>query len=233
MCSLCTVNVFIACEVMEDVIAVVLLLLVYDLQIHGRRGKSVSLLTRLVQIERILNAGVSTEVSAITFCEESAMTIRYVERCPVDLKSWERAAKDMDCESIDHNCSHNLSKGDHRFQYHCVINNWINATLEVCALNRTIFDYCTEYNVMGRVMQENYKADCTKHDPPCPAIYNSAEAYKYQTCYELVRKDRRKSENKDSHAQNPDLRSRSIRIWGNLAYTFLSMFQIMPARILR
>lgn len=79
------------------------------------------------------------KVSAITFCEESAMTIRYVERCPVDLKSWERAAKDMDCESIHHNCSHNLSKGDHRFQYHCVINNWINATLEVCALNRTIF----------------------------------------------------------------------------------------------
>lgn len=32
-----------------------------------------------------------------------------------------------------------------------------------------------------------------------------------QTCYELVRKDRRKAENKDSHAQNPDLRSRSDR----------------------
>lgn len=79
------------------------------------------------------------KVSAITFCEESAMTVRYVERCPEDLNSWEKAARDMNCESIDHNCTHNLSKGDHRFQYHCVINTWINATLEVCALNRTIF----------------------------------------------------------------------------------------------
>lgn len=67
------------------------------------------------------------------------MTVRYVERCPEDLKSWEKAAKDMNCESIEHNCTHNLSKGDHRFEYHCVINTWINATLEVCALNRTIF----------------------------------------------------------------------------------------------
>lgn len=38
--------------------------------------------------------------------------------------------------------------------------------------------YCTEYNVMGRVIQENYDANCTTHDPPCPAIYNSTDAYK-------------------------------------------------------
>lgn len=38
--------------------------------------------------------------------------------------------------------------------------------------------HCTEYNIMGRVIQENYKAECTKYDPPCPPIYNSAEAYK-------------------------------------------------------
>lgn len=38
--------------------------------------------------------------------------------------------------------------------------------------------HCTEYNEVGRVIQENYKANCTTHDPPCPLIYNSAEAYK-------------------------------------------------------
>lgn len=40
--------------------------------------------------------------------------------------------------------------------------------------------HCTEYNEIGRVIQENYmyKANCTTHDPPCPLIYNSAEAYK-------------------------------------------------------
>lgn len=172
-------------------------------------------------------------VMAMTFCEESAKTVRYVDKCPEDLKSWEKAAKDMNCESIEHNCSKTVSKGNHRFQYHCVINAWMNATLEVCAPNRTIFGYCTEYNVMGRVIQENFNADCTTHEPPCPAFYNSTEAYKYQTCYGLVKKDRRKAEYKEAHAQNPDIRSRSDRIWGNLAYTFLSMFQIMHARVLR
>lgn len=82
----------------------------------------------------------SKKVSAIIFCEESAMTVRYVERCPEDLKSWENAAKNMNCESIRHNCSLTLlSKGQHHFQYHCVINTFINATLEVCAFNRFIF----------------------------------------------------------------------------------------------
>lgn len=31
---------------------------------------------------------------------------------------------------------------------------------------------------MGRVIQENYAAECAKYDPPCPQVYNSAEAYK-------------------------------------------------------
>lgn len=31
---------------------------------------------------------------------------------------------------------------------------------------------------MGRVIQENYNADCTTHDLPCPQLYNSLEAYK-------------------------------------------------------
>lgn len=209
---------------MEDVIAVVLLLLVYNYHINGRRGKSLRLLTRLVEIERILNPGVSTEVLALTFCRESASTVRYVDSCPVDLESWEKAAERMNCGSIKHNCSNNLSKGNHRFQYHCVINAWMNATLEVCAPNRTIFDYCTAYSVMGRVIQENYNANCTKHDPPCPSFYNSAEAYKYQTCYDLVRKNRLK-------AENVDLQSMSKRVCGNWAFTFLPMFHIIHALV--
>eukprot|EP00105_Crassostrea_gigas_P012011 XP_011427874.2 PREDICTED: uncharacterized protein LOC105328618 [Crassostrea gigas] len=176
----------------------------------------------------MMNIYMNAEVLALTSCEESAMTVRIVTRCPSDLSSWKNAAKSMKCESIDNNCLHTIrSKGDHRFQYHCVINAWMNATLEVCALNRTIFGYCTEYNVMGRVIQENYNADCTSHDPPCPAIYNSAEAYKYQTCYDLVRENRQKTENMDTDSQNPDLRSTSVSLSGNLVLIFLSMFQII------
>lgn len=38
--------------------------------------------------------------------------------------------------------------------------------------------YCAEFNTNGALIQENYGADCRKYDPPCPKIYNSAEAYK-------------------------------------------------------
>lgn len=38
--------------------------------------------------------------------------------------------------------------------------------------------YCAEFNILGSVIQDNYYADCTNHDPPCPSVYNSAEAYK-------------------------------------------------------
>lgn len=119
------------------------------------------------------------------------MTVRYVEQCPTDSMSWKIAAEKMNCESVEQRCSDSFNTGRHQFQYHCVINAWRNATLEVCALNRTIFGYCTEYNINGKLIQDNYGADCSKEDPPCPPFYNSADAYKYRTCYDLVRKNRK------------------------------------------
>uniref|UniRef100_A0A8W8JEV3 Uncharacterized protein n=1 Tax=Magallana gigas TaxID=29159 RepID=A0A8W8JEV3_MAGGI len=84
----------------------------------------------------------------------------------------------MNCESIEQHCSDSFNTGRHQFQYHCVINAWRNATLEVCALHRTIFGHCTEYNIDGSVIQENYGADCSKDYPPCPPFYSSTEEYK-------------------------------------------------------
>lgn len=162
-----------------------------------------------------------TEVSSFTFCEESAATMRYVNRCPTDSESWKIAAKNMNCESIKQNCS----SVRHHFQYHCVINAWMNATLEVCAPNRTIFGHCTEYSIMGHVIQENYAAACARYDPPCPQVYNSAEAYKYQRCYERVQR------NKDWMRHN--VRSTSERPRGQWTLTILSIFQMMRARVLR
>lgn len=39
---------------------------------------------------------------------------------------------------------------------------------------------CKKYIIDGKVIQENYGADCSTHDSPCPPFYNSAEAYKCQ-----------------------------------------------------
>lgn len=70
----------------------------------------------------------------------SVDTIRYVPQCPTNTKEWNVAARRKNCESIQQNCSKTIASNNQRyvFQYHCVINVWRNATLEVCALNRTI-----------------------------------------------------------------------------------------------
>lgn len=69
--------------------------------------------------------------------------MNYVRDCPTDAVSWNKAAERMDCQSIEHNCS-GLNPQQHVFQYHCVVNGWMNATLEVCAFNRSILGM---YNV--------------------------------------------------------------------------------------
>lgn len=127
------------------------------------------------------------EVSTFTQCEYSLQKVNHVRYCPTDVVSWNKAAERMDCQSIEQNCSSGLNSQRYVFQYHCVVNGWLNSTLEVCAFNRTIFGFCTEFNTKGAMIQDNYAADCTSHDPPCPKSYNSAEAYKYPTCYHLAR----------------------------------------------
>lgn len=124
------------------------------------------------------------EVSAFTGCQKSILTVRYVPSCPINEVSWKEAARKMNCESVTQNCA---SKR-HKFQYHCLMNVHMNATIEVCALSRTIFGYCAEFDINAAVVQENYNADCKTHDPSCPEYYDSSEAYKYQSCYALVQR---------------------------------------------
>lgn len=129
----------------------------------------------------------------------------------------------MNCETIKQNCS---SSKQHQFQYHCVINGFGNALLEVCALNRTIFGYCSEYNTMGKVIQEHYGAQCTKHELPCPVHYNSAESYKYQACYQLVKESNRTTEIQFDVKQQ-SLRSSFNRDCGELVLTSLCIFSVI------
>lgn len=155
---------------------------------------------------------------AETSCGISILTVNYVKLCPTDAISWEMAAKKMNCESIHHNCllTRRLNTKPSQFQYHCLLNAWINATLEVCAFNRTIIGHCAEFNIDGAKVQDNYDADCTKHDPPCPSSYNSAEAYKYKTCYTLVAQHRKRTQNV--------LKSSCKRWFGHLEVIVLSIF---------
>lgn len=77
---------------------------------------------------------------AFTSCEISLLTVNYVNKCPTDAESWQVAGRRMNCEGIKQDCLQGIRADSHQFvfQYHCVINVWRNATLEVCAFNRTI-----------------------------------------------------------------------------------------------
>lgn len=59
--------------------------------------------------------------------------IKIVESCPTSIKEMYEAANDMKCAEFAarKNCSN--------IKYHCVINEYTNETLEVCAPNRFIF----------------------------------------------------------------------------------------------
>lgn len=73
------------------------------------------------------------------------------------------------------------------FRYHCVINEFENALIEVCAPEYYIHGFCTEYNVYGAVIQPHYHLKCDTVDPPCANRYISTDAYLYEGCYNVVR----------------------------------------------
>lgn len=95
----------------------------------------------------------------------------------------------------------------------------MNATIEVCALNRSILGYCAEFDTYEAFIQENYEADCRKFDPPCPTIYDSAEAYKYQSCYHPVY---RQYDQSIQRSQEPQISSQLSLLSSCLRIPFLS-----------
>ncbi|XP_062618426.1 uncharacterized protein LOC134280013 [Saccostrea cucullata] len=117
-------------------------------------------------------------------CPASTPTITYVSFCPTSQEEWEKAAERKNCESIAaiQNCTDRS-----KFQYHCLMNHWKNATLEVCAPIFYLQGYCAEFNIQMKQVAEIYDEgfECLKFNGThkCPRRYPSIEAYKYQRCY--------------------------------------------------
>lgn len=66
-------------------------------------------------------------------CLGSLETVGIVDDCPVSEEEWKKAAVMKNCSAYASQCD----KPD-RFVYHCVINTFLNETLEVCAYGKTI-----------------------------------------------------------------------------------------------
>ncbi|XP_056020615.1 uncharacterized protein LOC125664815 isoform X2 [Ostrea edulis] len=115
-------------------------------------------------------------------CPTVQQTARRVQRCPMNETEWESAATYKKCGELNRNCTFPT-----HFKYHCALNVFLNETWEVCAPERYMLGYCIEYNKFGNRIQDNYRRKCLAMDPPCPVIYKSTEAYRYQECYQKVK----------------------------------------------
>lgn len=116
-------------------------------------------------------------------CIWSTNTVEKVKSCPVSISEWERRKHIKKCSLLaqKQNCT-DVSN----FEYHCVINEYENAFIEVCAPAYIINGYCAEYNELGARIQLHYGLRCEDVQPPCAKVYRSTEAYKYPGCYDIV-----------------------------------------------
>lgn len=124
-------------------------------------------------------------ISEARYCTEAVGSIEYVVSCPTSKQEWDTAASKKNCSRL---ASHQNCSSVEQFKYHCVINGFRNATLEVCAPSRIIFGHCVEFNLHGGVIQDQMTSPCNTIFPKCDAIFDSTDAYKYPDCFDLVAK---------------------------------------------
>lgn len=126
-----------------------------------------------------------TTVALSNSCEVTRSTVQVVEDCPDSEEKWEEAAARKNCSVYSSQCSE-----PRRLVYHCVINPYVNQTLEVCAYAQNIVSgHCTSYYSSGNLILKNLRTNCSAFkEKSCPPFYRSDKAYNYPGCYELTKK---------------------------------------------
>lgn len=113
--------------------------------------------------------------------------LKIVTLCPTSKEEWESAAEKKNCDRFV-----SQETDGKQYEYHCIINAFLNETLEVCAPKKLIFGHCTEFYVAGGLLQNHQEAKCNESFPRCGRVYSSADAYKYPDCYKMVYDNRNK-----------------------------------------
>ncbi|XP_062608268.1 uncharacterized protein LOC134270109 [Saccostrea cucullata] len=163
-------------------------------------------------------------VYVLTRCPESLSTVVRVARCPRNKAEWENQAKKKDCSKVSQSCVKPAE-----FLYHCLINEYMNMTIEVCAPSVPILGQkCAEFNTVGAIIQDNVHTKCDDSDPPCPFRYNSTDVYKYQRCYSYINS----TSNTHVLPNCPDyIREKCIcssdqNVWLAISIVFITLFLI-------
>lgn len=63
-------------------------------------------------------------------CPASIPTLVEVPRCPRDKSEWDQAASRKQCHKI---AAIQKCTDPEKFVYHCLLNEWTNGTVEICA----------------------------------------------------------------------------------------------------
>lgn len=136
----------------------------------------------VIMLMLILHTSMTTLEASHYACDVSRSTMQIVMNCPDSEEKWREAAARKNCAAYA-----NMCRDPESLVYHCLLNEYINETLEVCAYAQNIvFGHCTYYS--GNRILPNFRTSCMDFvKNPCPLVYRSTEAYKYQGCYELTK----------------------------------------------
>ncbi|XP_065927856.1 uncharacterized protein [Magallana gigas] len=143
-------------------------------------------LLRLLAVICIVLDGIGKRTVALSnSCEVTRSTKQVVDDCPDSEEKWKERAATKNCTAFASQCAEPV-----RLVYHCVINPYVNQTLEVCAYAQNIISgHCTSYSLSGNLILKNLRTNCSAFkEKPCPKFYRSDKAYNYPMCYELTKK---------------------------------------------
>ncbi|XP_052708897.1 uncharacterized protein LOC128183784 [Crassostrea angulata] len=143
-------------------------------------------LFRLLVVMCIVLHGLGKTTEAFrTSCEVTRSTKQVVDDCPDSEEKWKERAAIKNCTAFASQCAE-----PERLVYHCLINQYVNQTLEVCAYAQNIvFGLCASYSFSGNSILLNLRTNCSAFkEKPCPNFYRSDKAYNYPECYELTKK---------------------------------------------
>lgn len=154
--------------------------MVWDLQFKMVSPDAKALKTVLPMIMLVNN--LKAEV-----CIESLPTIQLVTHCPQNDTEMQLAVQRKRCDVLA--STQTCVRDPNGFVYHCLVNQQADVFVEVCAPKWLLAGYCGYYDTVLKKIEPNVKKDCTLFAKPCPAIFNSSDLYKYQGCFDVIKKD--------------------------------------------
>ncbi|XP_062569144.1 uncharacterized protein LOC134231227 [Saccostrea cucullata] len=114
-------------------------------------------------------------------CSETLNTVKNVTTCPRNKQEWEAGSRRLDC-----NVKVNMTPNCENARYHCLVDASRKTLVEVCTVPRNLNGYCPLFYEKYPFVRNDYNRDCTKDKPiNCSSFYSSADAYKYQGCYNI------------------------------------------------